>query len=325
MIGSYTNIDRRLVEPSLEPVDAVMLTLDAEQYLEKTLDAVYREVPIARFLVVDGGSKDGTVELLNKYPRMEVMVAPDIKTTGKGLELLFKKSSADWCIFVDNGKVINPGWYDEMCKNKPKYDFFGSKRIVHYEFERNDDTTTDLDKRPLGGPWLIKRSFVKDCHVDDDYMWRVVDLWLRQEVEKKGGVYGFSNIASHTCYISDKEKYKSNPGKSGVKLTFQRPIIQVKNKVNYQRWLDMTSKAIVKYLEPGSCRYFLDDVVFMKLSKLDQGWVKKTNFVWYVEIQRWKRRSWLKAVIVRVLYKWSKAMLNWLNGGIDRLAKNSSM
>jgi len=323
MLGSFENIDRRIIEPSLEPVDAVMCTLDAEQYLEKTLDAVYREIPIGNFLVIDGGSSDRTVELLNQYPRMEVTVAPDIKTTGKGLEVLFKKVSTDWCIFVDNAKIPDIGWYDEMCKNKHKYDFFGSKRIVHYEFEREDATTTDLDKRPLGGPWLIKRSFVKDCHVDDDYMWRVVDLWLRQEVENKGGKYGYSETAQHHCFISEQEKYKSNPGKSGVKLAFKKPVVEVKDKANYQRWLDMTSKAIVKYLEPGSCRYFLDDVVFMKLSKLDQEWVKKTNFVWYAEIQRWKRRSWLKAVAVRVLYKWSKTTLNWLEGGIDRLAGNS--
>jgi len=164
---------------------------------------------------------------------------------------------------------------------------------------------------------------VKDCHVDDDYMWRVVDLWLRQEVEQKGGKYGYSLSTGHTCYISDNEKYKSDKSKSGVRLKFNKPEVDVLNKDNYQHWLDITSKAVVKYLDPSRCRYFLDDVVFMKLSKLDKEWVKKTNSVWYYEIRRWERRSWLKAVMVRILYRGCKHVLKWLDGGVDRLAKNS--
>ncbi|GAG86981.1 unnamed protein product, partial [marine sediment metagenome] len=134
----------------------------------------------------DGGSKDNTIEILRQYPRTNIQIRTDIKTTGKGMEILLKKATTEWIVFVDNAKVPDPGWYDEMCKSKHKYDFFGSKRIVHYEFEREDTTTTDWGKRPLGGLWMIKKSLVEDIHVDDDYMWRVVDLWLRQGLEEVG-------------------------------------------------------------------------------------------------------------------------------------------
>jgi hypothetical protein len=68
MLGSYENIDRFKKEPNLEPVDAVMMTLDAETYLEKTLDAMYREVPIKQLFVIDGGSKDKNDITIRKIP-----------------------------------------------------------------------------------------------------------------------------------------------------------------------------------------------------------------------------------------------------------------
>ena len=46
------NIDRRVKEPGLEPIDAIMLTLDAEKYLGKTLDATYHELPFELYLAM---------------------------------------------------------------------------------------------------------------------------------------------------------------------------------------------------------------------------------------------------------------------------------
>lgn len=52
MLGKYENIDRRVKEPDLEPIDAIMLTLDAEKYLEKTLDATYHELSFGLYLAI---------------------------------------------------------------------------------------------------------------------------------------------------------------------------------------------------------------------------------------------------------------------------------
>ncbi|MGH9878812.1 MAG: glycosyltransferase family A protein, partial [Nitrososphaerales archaeon] len=53
--------DRSKVEPNLDPIDVVMLTLDAENFLERSLNTVYREIPVRRLLICDGGSKDETI------------------------------------------------------------------------------------------------------------------------------------------------------------------------------------------------------------------------------------------------------------------------
>jgi len=137
MLGKHENTDRRVKEPNLEPIDVLMLTLDAEMYLERCLDSVYREIPVEKVIVVDGGSKDRTVEILNKYPRMEVHIRPDIRTTGKGLEFMFSRATTRWVSMIDADMELSPGWYDEMAKYKDEYDYFESRRIMHYEFYRS--------------------------------------------------------------------------------------------------------------------------------------------------------------------------------------------
>jgi glycosyltransferase involved in cell wall biosynthesis len=321
MLGKFEKIDRRTKEPKLEPIDAIMLTLDAEKYLEETLDATYQEIPINNFYVLDGGSKDDTLKILKKYPRMKIMVKPEIKTTGKGFEILFKMVKTPWVVFVDNAKVPAKGWYDEMIKYKDKYDFYGSKRIVHYEFEREDPTTSDIDKRPLGGPWMINMESVKNYHVDDDYAWRIVDLILRQEVEKNGYKYGAVSSTHHICYITDQEKYTSDDKKKGVTLIFKPPEVKVLNKENWERRIEITSKAIVKYLDPQLCQYFCNDRILLNLSKLDMKWVKETNSEWFNLLKHWKRRRYIRAKMPRWIYSTYKKIKNKAEEIVDELAK----
>ena len=322
MLGSYENKDRKVAEPDLEPVDALMLTLDAEKYLEKTLDAVYREVPIHTFFVIDGGSKDKTVEILKKYPRMEIHVRPDVKTTGKGIELLLNMATTPWIVFVDCGKVPAVGWYDEMIQYKDVYDFFGSKRIIHYEFEREDPTTTDMKKRPLGGPWIIRVESLETYHVEDDYAWRMVDRLMRQVVEKNGYTYGGVTTTHHVCYLTDEKKYESDEEKRGTQLVFQVPVLEILNQENWKKRLENTRKGIIKYLDPDFCPDLHTDGVYMGLLKLDMEWIKKTNMKWYTILMEFKKKRYKKAKFLKMMkgmYTFLAAVKNFFKENFKRI------
>lgn len=45
------NIYRRVKEPDLESINVITLTLDAEKYLEKTIDVTYHKVSFGRHLM----------------------------------------------------------------------------------------------------------------------------------------------------------------------------------------------------------------------------------------------------------------------------------
>lgn len=320
MLGSNENIDRLQKELQEEQVDAVMMTLDAEKYLEKTLDVMYREVPIQQLYVIDGGSKDKTIPILKKYPRINLEIIPDI-TIGKGWEILFNKVTTPWFVLIDCAKIPAEGWYDEMKKYKDKYDFYGSKRIVHYEFEREDSTTTNLKKRPLGGPWVIRKEAVRNYHVDDDFAWRIIDVIIRNVVEKDGYVYGAVPTTYHTCYITEGEKYASDEKRRGTEIVFKKPELKIYDKKNMDYRLEITAKAIVKYLDPDISSYFCTDHTFLKISKLDPKWIEMTNKKWLDALHQWKRKRYIKAKIPRMLYSWYKLIINKIDENIDRFVE----
>lgn len=320
MLGSNENIDRLQKELQEEQVDAVMMTLDAEKYLEKTLDVMYREVPIQQLYVIDGGSKDKTIPILKKYPRINLEIIPDI-TIGKGWEILFNKVTTPWFVLIDCAKIPAEGWYDEMKKYKDKYDFYGSKRIVHYEFEREDSTTTNLKKRPLGGPWVIRKEAVRNYHVDDDFAWRIIDVIIRNVVEKDGYVYGAVPTTYHTCYITEGEKYASDEKRRGTEIVFKKPELKIYDKKNMDYRLEITAKAIVKYLDPDISSYFCTDHTFLKISKLDPKWIEMTNKKWLDALHQWKRKRYIKAKIPRMLYSWYKLIINKIDENVDRFVE----
>lgn len=320
MLDSYKNIDRFKEKPNSESVDAIMTTLDGEKYLEKTLDAMFEEVPIKQLFVIDGGSKDKTIDILKKYPRVSIEVFPEL-TLGKCWEMLINHISTPWFVFIDCAKIPTKGWYDEMIKYKDKYDYFGSKRIVHYEFEREDPTTTDLKKRPLGGPWIIRKEAVKNYHVDNDYAWRIIDVILRDVVEKNGYTYGAVSTTYHTCYMTEGERYTSDEKKKGTALIFKTPYLKVYDKKNMDTRLEITAKAIVKYIDPEISSYFCTDHTFLMVSRLDQKWIESTNPKWLEALHHWKRTKYIKAKIPRMLYGFYKTITNKIDEKVERIVE----
>ena len=205
MLGKLENIDRRITEPDLEPVDVLMLTLDAGTYVERCLDSIYREIPVNRLIVLDGGSKDKTVETADRYPRAEVHVRPDIRTTGKGLEFLFSCAKTPWIAMIDADMELPEGWYDEMSQYKAEYDYFESKRIMHYEFWREVPGSADIQKRSAAIGQLARLDCFRNYHVDDDYMWRATDYLLKKVAETSG--YRFGKVATTFHYHHNKIRH----------------------------------------------------------------------------------------------------------------------
>jgi len=282
MLGKYENIDRRVKEPDVDPVDVLLLTLDAETYLEKCLESLYREAPVNKVIVVDGGSKDRTVDILKQYPRMEIHVRPDIRTTGKGVEFALAQATTPWIIFMDADIELPAGWYDEMVKHREEYDFFGCKRIMHYEFYRVDPTSLDIDKRPMGAPWLARRDCFRNYHVDDDYMIRATDILMRQVAEKDGYKFGKINSTFHYHHTTDNLMYESDAEKRGSQLVFKEPEMEILDQKNWEKRQENFRRAVVKYIDPEFI-YSRNDqgTLLITLLRLDMEWVKETNLKWY--------------------------------------------
>ncbi len=170
-------LDRKNTDFSTQPIEVMMLTLDAENFLDTCLYSIFKEIPINRLLVCDGGSKDKTLEILKKYPRVEVFIKPDIRTTGKAMEFLMSKIDTDWFVLIDSDIELEHGWFDEMRKHEDKLDVIeNGKRTLAYHIFRDDEVKEKDEARALDLCHLIKKSSIKNFHCDDDYMWRFTDI-----------------------------------------------------------------------------------------------------------------------------------------------------
>ena len=274
----------RFKEEARLGIDCIMLTLNAEPHLQETLDAWYKDAPIRRLLVIDGGSKDDTVRILGGYPRVDIWVYPGM-TTGKAWEILKRKVQTPWFIWIDVGKIPRDGWYDEMTQHMDEGDLLGSLRMNYKAGELVEDPIIrDPVKRLLGGPWLIRTMSLACYHVDDDYVQRNLDIVIRKQLEDAGGRYHLVTSASHLCYLP----------------------IPVTDEVELKRRHLMNAKGIVKYITPEYARtnasYLLDDHWMLMMNTLSRKWIMETNPDWLPVIQSWRRHRLLIAKAERFLY-----------------------
>ena len=262
-------------------VDCIMLTLNAEKHLQETLDVFYKEVPIRKLLVIDGGSIDATHDILNMYPRHDNWIKPGM-TTGKAWELLKNKVQTSWFIWIDVGKIPTEGWYDTMVQFKDQGTLLGSLR--YNDIGGLDKTIADPSKRLLGGPWFIKTKSVGSYHVDDDYVQRNIDIIIRKQLEDAGGCYHLVASTYHTCYLPTPVTDKD--------ILRQRHI--------------QNAKGIVKYITPSYAKehasYLLDDHWMLMMNDLPRKWIQETNPAWIPILKRWRAKRLLIAKLERFIY-----------------------
>lgn len=289
-IGSF--LDRMKNEPDLEPIDVIMPTLDSEVFLEKCLYSVYKEIPVRKLFVCDGGSNDQTIEILKKFPRVEPFVKSDIRTTGKVMEFLMSLVETDWFVQIDSDILLTPGWYDEMRKHKKEFDVMeNSKRILAYHFYREDKNKLQPNFRSLDFCHLMKKSAIENFHCDDDYMARFTDYFLRQIVENSGHKYGKISTTQHIHNETERHVYKSDDEKNFEKLVYKEPELIVLDKKKKETSKIKNAKAIVKYLDPNSPLLKNDQRTDILIRVLKRDWIIKNGPAW---IERYDRMSPLR-------------------------------
>lgn len=103
----------------MDSVDVVLLTLNSERKLEACLTSVYKNVPVAQLIVVDGGSRDKTLEILQKFNRKyrNVKVIRDRGTRATARQRGIQNVSTDWFLFVDSDVVLCDNWFQKAAKH----------------------------------------------------------------------------------------------------------------------------------------------------------------------------------------------------------------
>jgi hypothetical protein len=170
-VHTLVRLDQRKIPNDYSEIRGFMTVRDEMLRLPRTLDH-YRGIGVARFLVIDNGSIDGSREFLLAQPDCHVFVTHNSYTeSGCGLEwqhsLLDEYGVNRWCLMVDADEwFIYPGYESQPLPALAAYlERAGAQGMFAFLLDMYSSDTI-AQSEPQGSPFEASRFF------DSDYTWR---------------------------------------------------------------------------------------------------------------------------------------------------------
>lgn len=238
----YANepFEDRFAKDPTDAMDVIIPIIHTNELWRANLISLYREIPIRRLLIGDGGCIDNSIEVVSKFPRVEVHDHKSYVSLGYSLRKLIEAVGSDWFIYVHSDVYLPPGWFDVMKRHRGEYDWFGCPMritvLADYPF-------VDKDRPYAGSQMGRKAAFREVGKIDDDYVYRQEDFVLAQLVEQAGGKEGRIEDTFHYHQVTHKESPWARKIKS-VSFAMEW------SKAEELRQAMTQVKGIIKYLDP---------------------------------------------------------------------------
>jgi len=298
--GPQTFIDR-FKNDTAEAVDVIIPVYHTNELWEINLNSLYREIPIRRLLISDGGVVDNSIEIVSKFPRVEVFNHRHYKTLGKCISELIKEVTSEWFIYVHSDVYLPENWFDKMIPYKNHFDWYGCPMnittLINY---RNHEPN-----RPYAGSQVgRKEAFVNGLnHIDDDFVYRQEDFVFDSIVTKAG----FKTGKVEDTYHYHQLMYRKSTG-------YDLNVTKVRVETNTSaaevlRANDMQIRGIIKYLDPLE-PYVISDFKWLASSMLSNGIISYTSFRKWIKLHNYKWLIYFNlGFLMKIYYHKSKAYL----------------
>lgn len=315
-------IDRK--NTSIEDdIDVIIPIKNTNKLFEKNLYSIYKEIPVHRLFIGNGGCTDNSLEILKKFPRVEIIDQTKYKTLGFCIAELISLVKTEWFIYLHSDVYIPENWYDIMKINQSNYGWFESDSRVTTLV--NFDRGIKRMERSYSGGQMGKKEVFKDIipTIEDDYIYRNEDIIFRELIEQEGFKYG---------RVLDTHYYHQIMNKKGDEVPeFER--IDIKW-IEDKQWKIKTFlkqlKGIIKYVAPKPVDYLIESVntplnalKWYKAINLYEftKWVEKTNKGWlkYLDISEEEKIPEPIPTTIQKVYKKLRDMLNPLIKKLDSL------
>ena len=193
-------------------LDVVLLTKNSlKPCLPECVQSIYRNVPVNRLLVVDGGSVDGTLEFLRGYA--EVKIINDLNGTRasarqKGIDAV----ETDWHVHVDSDVILSEDWFMNAWRRvdddvgavwgvaipNEEHHFNAAYAMAKlYRTSVKDLMVRQMrSERYMMHDTLVRTSTVKDIKIPSNlHMWE--DDYIGRHIIRKG--YRFLKVTDPYC------------------------------------------------------------------------------------------------------------------------------
>ena len=163
-----------------QAIDVVMLTKNSNKpWFRRVLTAIKRGIPVHHFIVVDGYSTDGTVDVVREYFGDRVKVIETKASLGCARYLGMRAVDTEWFAFIDSDVEILPGWFKAALKYMKSSHIYGIQGVY------KGSTVISKHVQPLLSPKkylsikdVIKNGIVKLYGADTAH------VLLRKEVTR---------------------------------------------------------------------------------------------------------------------------------------------
>uniref|UniRef100_UPI004047FA79 glycosyltransferase family 2 protein n=1 Tax=Algoriphagus sp. TaxID=1872435 RepID=UPI004047FA79 len=276
---SSQNFSDKYLHDESNAVDVIIPVFHTNELWKTNLFSIYKEIPVRRLLISDGGVIDDSVDVVKEFPRVEVYDHRKYKTLGKCISELIKSVTSDWFVYLHSDVYLPNGWFDSMIKHQDKYDWYGCPMnitvLVNYRL--------DEPRRPYAGSQLGRReAFKKVDIVDDDFVYRQEDFVFNKIVEEAGYRTGKVEDTFHYHQVMFRQS-------KGYDLNVKSVSIETNtNKEEILRNKEMQLRGVVKYLNPDDDWSITEFKTYSTLM-LQEGliefnsfkkWIKITNPKW---------------------------------------------
>ena len=152
---------------SLPRLTVITPSLNQAQYLERTLRSVLdQEYPDLEYIVMDGGSKDGSVEILHRYDdRLDFWISEPDEGQSWAINRAIERSTGDVIAYINSDDYYLPGAFEAAL---PLFEDPAVRWVAGACEYREEDGTLEtlwLPRHPAGprlrwisGPWYVPQA-----------------------------------------------------------------------------------------------------------------------------------------------------------------------
>ena len=204
-----------------DAIDVIIPVLNTNELWEANLHSFYREIPINRLIIGDGGCNDSTIEIAKKFPRCEIVTMHGT-SLGYRIKKLIENVETVFFSYLHSDVYLPNNWFDNVYKYRNKFEWFETNRIntVMFQYLAGDENNF---KRALSGSQFGNTEFMKkiSSKIEDDYSYRQEDIIFSELVKEAGGLYHRINDTFHYHQIMNKIGAEV-PEYGDIKLTVNR-------------------------------------------------------------------------------------------------------
>jgi hypothetical protein len=269
-------------------VDVIIPIIHTNELWRVNLHSIYREIPVRRLLLGDGGCIDDSIEIAREFPRVEVLDHRNFTSLGYSIRHLIEAVTSEWFVYLHSDVFLPPGWFDAMFARRRDFDWFECNQRTTVMADYLIDTTR-VARAYSGSQMGRKAAFDKITPlIDDDYLYRNEDIIIAHLVTRNGMRYGKVPETVNFHQIMHKpSRWGRKVSRVGIDLELA-PDEDLRASETYAR-------GIIKYVHPNETTSDIVESVHVAVNRMIElkgttreafrDWVRATNPAWLPQFE----------------------------------------